>query len=75
VGGVPLLTPSELAGLVAKHDVRYVLLARGLCSPHAAHACAPVLRWALAHSTDVGRAARGVPPGTLYRLSPGATGA
>ncbi len=69
VGGQPLLTPAELARLVAGGDVRYVLLGRGTCSPPATRPCAPVLRWTLAHSTDVGRTARGVPPGTLYRLS------
>ena len=69
VGGQPLLSPAELARLVARGDVRYVLLGRGTCSPRAAVPCAPVLRWAMAHSTDVGRTLRGVPPGTLYRLS------
>src|SRR5204862_507247 len=75
VGGQPLLTPAELARLVAAGDVRYVLLSRGTCSPHATRPCAPVLRWALTHSTAVGPAARGVPQGTLYRLSPRAVGA
>ncbi|MGZ4271580.1 MAG: glycosyltransferase family 39 protein [Solirubrobacteraceae bacterium] len=69
VGGQPLLSPAQLARMVAGGEVRYVLLGRGTCSPRAARPCAPVLRWALAHSTDVGRTARGVPPGTLYRLS------
>jgi hypothetical protein len=69
VGGQQLLSPAALAHLVARGDVRYVLLGRGTCSPRATPRCAPVLRWAVAHSTDVGRAARGVPPGTLYRLS------
>jgi 4-amino-4-deoxy-L-arabinose transferase-like glycosyltransferase len=69
VGGQPLLSPAELSRLVAGGDVRYVLLGRGTCSPRAARGCAPVLRWALSHSTDVGRAARGVAAGTLYHLS------
>jgi 4-amino-4-deoxy-L-arabinose transferase-like glycosyltransferase len=69
VGGQPLLSPTELARLVARGDVRYVLLGHGTCSPRAARTCAGVVRWALAHSTDVGGAARGVPPRTLYRLS------
>jgi 4-amino-4-deoxy-L-arabinose transferase-like glycosyltransferase len=69
VGGQPLLSPGELARLVADGAVRYVLLGRGICSPRAARPCAAVLRWAQAHSTDVQRAARGVPPRTLYRLS------
>jgi hypothetical protein len=68
VGGRPLLTPAELARMVAGGDVRYVLLGRGTCSPRAARACAPILRWAVGHATDVSRAAR-VPAGTLYRLS------
>ena len=69
VGGQQLLSPVQLARMVAGGEVRYVLLGRGTCSPRAARPCAPVLRWAVAHSTDVGHTARGVPPGTLYRLS------
>jgi 4-amino-4-deoxy-L-arabinose transferase-like glycosyltransferase len=75
VGGQPLLTPPELARLVANGDVRYALLGRGTCSPRAARRCAPVLRWALAHARDITRAAGVGPPGTLYRLSQGAVSA
>jgi 4-amino-4-deoxy-L-arabinose transferase-like glycosyltransferase len=73
--GHPLLTPRELAQLVAHGDVRYALLGRGTCAPRAVRPCAPVLRWALAHARDVSRAAGLGPPGTLYRLSRGAVSA
>jgi 4-amino-4-deoxy-L-arabinose transferase-like glycosyltransferase len=68
VGARPLLTPRELAHLVAGGDVHYVL-GRGACSRQAAHPCAPVLRWLRANSRDVSRATGVGPPGTLYRLS------
>lgn len=58
-GGRQLLASGRLASLVAAGAVRYALLAHGR---------APVVRWALAHSRDVSRAA-GLPPGTLYRLT------
>jgi 4-amino-4-deoxy-L-arabinose transferase-like glycosyltransferase len=69
VHGLPLVTARDLAHRVAAGEVRYALLGRGICSPRAARPCAPVLRWALAHGRDVGRAAGAVPPSTLYRLS------
>lgn len=58
-GGRQILASGRLASLVAAGAVRYALLAHGR---------APVVRWALAHSRDVSRAA-GLPPGTLYRLT------
>ncbi len=63
----PLLTPAQLAHLVATGRVRYVMVGRRRCTPGGTLACVPVVRWARAHSVDVSRAA-GVPPGSLWRL-------
>lgn len=67
----PLLSAVQLARSVRAGDVRYILIGRGTCSPRSAQACAPVLRWARAHSTDVSAAA-GLRSGTLSQLSIGA---
>ncbi len=67
--GRPLLTPAELAGMVQRGDVRFVLLGRGTCSLRSARTCAPVVRWARDHATDVSAAA-GLRPGTIAALSP-----
>lgn len=65
--GRPLLTPPQLAATVARGEVSYLLLGRGTCARRAAR-CAPVVRWARRHATDVSRAA-GQRPGTVYQLS------
>lgn len=67
----PLLTPAQLAAKVSAGEVRYVLLGRTTCSKRAVR-CAPVVRWARNHGTDVSRAA-GQRPGTLYALHASAT--
>jgi len=66
--GRPLLTPSQLAGNVQRGEVRFAMLGRGTCSSHSARPCAPVVRWARDHATDVSTAA-GLRPGTLSALS------
>ncbi|MCW3016016.1 MAG: glycosyltransferase family 39 protein [Solirubrobacterales bacterium] len=64
----PLLTPAQLAGKVATGEVNTIMLGRGTCTGRAAATCAPVVRWARNHGTDVSRAA-GQRPGTLYHLT------
>jgi 4-amino-4-deoxy-L-arabinose transferase-like glycosyltransferase len=64
----PLLTPAQLAYLVATGKVRYVMVGRGRCTPGGTLACVPVVRWARAHSVDVSRAA-GLPRGTISRFT------
>jgi 4-amino-4-deoxy-L-arabinose transferase-like glycosyltransferase len=64
----PLLTAGQLQRLVARGDVKYVLLGRATCRGRRAATCKPVNAWARAHATDVSRAA-GQPPQTVYRLS------
>ncbi len=67
VAGRPLLTPGQLAHDVRTGQVRYALLG-GLPCRRGVGTCAPVVRWALAHGSDVSRAA-GLPHrGMLYRL-------
>jgi hypothetical protein len=65
----PLLTPAQLARLVAAGQVRYILLGRGEGSPRSTHPAPPVVRWARAHSVDVSRATGVGPPGTLSRFT------
>ena len=62
--GRPLTTPAELAALVRAGAVRHVLLAETGCRTLAAPSCAPAVRWALAHGTDISRAA-GLGPGRI----------
>jgi 4-amino-4-deoxy-L-arabinose transferase-like glycosyltransferase len=64
----PLLTPAQLAHLVATGRVRYVMVGRARCTPGGTLACVPVVRWARAHSVDVSRAA-GLPRGSLSRFT------
>jgi 4-amino-4-deoxy-L-arabinose transferase-like glycosyltransferase len=64
----PLLTPAQLAQLVATGKVRYVMVGRGRCTPGGTLACVPVVQWARAHSVDVSRAA-GLPRGSLSRFT------
>jgi 4-amino-4-deoxy-L-arabinose transferase-like glycosyltransferase len=61
----PLLSAAQLAADVARHEVRYALLAP---CPGAGSTCPAVLRWARRHGVDVSRAAR-QPARTLYRLA------
>ena len=69
--GRPLLTSAELARAARSGEVRYALIGRATCAAGTGAGCAPVVRWARAHGTDVSRAA-GLPHrGLLYRL-PGA---
>jgi hypothetical protein len=63
----PLLSASQLAGYVARGQVRYVLLRRDACTRDGAR-CPTVLRWALRHTIDVSRAAH-QHEGSLYRLT------
>jgi hypothetical protein len=69
--GRPLLTPAQLAGMVARGEVRYVLPGWAGCSPrsHRYSSCAPVVRWARSHSVDVSRATGVGPRGTLARFT------
>ena len=68
VGDRPLLTAAQLRHDTRAGLVRYVLIGRPKCVSHGIATCAPVLRWARAHGTDVSRAA-GLPHrGVLYRL-------
>ncbi len=69
IQGRPLISAQRLARLVTTHRVRYALLGRSACATAPPGHCAPAVRWALHHARDVGGAA-GVPPGTLYALSP-----
>jgi hypothetical protein len=64
----PLLTPAQLAHLVATGRVRYVMVGRARCTSGGTLACVPVVRWARAHSVDVSRAA-GLPRGSLSRFT------
>jgi 4-amino-4-deoxy-L-arabinose transferase-like glycosyltransferase len=65
----PLLTPAQLARLVAAGKVRYILIGRGEGSPRSKPYAPPVVRWARAHSVDVSRATGVGPPGTLSRFT------
>lgn len=64
--GRPLLTPVQLSRLVAAGDVRYFLLGRGNCTRAR---CAPVIRWARAHTRDISAGAGVGRPGTLFELT------
>jgi hypothetical protein len=64
--GRPLLTPAELARDVRAGRVHYALFVPRC--PARSKRCAPVLRWAAAHSRDIGRQA-GVPRRVLYQLT------
>jgi 4-amino-4-deoxy-L-arabinose transferase-like glycosyltransferase len=66
--GRPLIGPRRLRHLVATGQARYALLGARACTASAVPVCAPAVRWALAHSVDVGADA-GVPRGMLYRLT------
>ncbi|WP_445152203.1 glycosyltransferase family 39 protein [Baekduia sp. Peel2402] len=55
--GRPFTPPERLAALVRAGDVRYVLLDSLKCDGAKAPACAPSVRWAIAHGTDVSSAA------------------
>jgi hypothetical protein len=65
--GRPLLTPQQLARLVAARRVRYVMVGHARCTTPGSLACVPVVRWASAHSVDISRAL-GLPHGTLSRF-------
>jgi 4-amino-4-deoxy-L-arabinose transferase-like glycosyltransferase len=68
--GRPLVDVGELSRLVASGQVRYALLGRSGCPGVArGRPCPPAVRWTVAHSSDVSRAA-GLPARTLYRLAP-----
>lgn len=71
--GQPLLTPAQLAEKARTSQVRFALIGRARCSTSrpTSPGCAPAVRWARAHGTDVSRAA-GLPSrGALYRLNAG----
>jgi 4-amino-4-deoxy-L-arabinose transferase-like glycosyltransferase len=55
--GQPLTSPAQLAALVRTGAVRHLLLAETGCRTRTAPSCAPAVRWALAHGTDVSGAA------------------
>jgi 4-amino-4-deoxy-L-arabinose transferase-like glycosyltransferase len=67
--GRPLLTPRQLERRIRRGRVHYALIGRVKCNAKGhGSGCAPVVRWARAHGTDVSHAA-GLPHrGTLYRL-------
>ena len=73
VGGRPLLTPAGLARAARAGTVHYVLIGRPSCMRQGIATCAPVIRWARSHGTDVSLAARLPHRGILYRLSPANT--
>lgn len=62
--GQPLTSPAALAALVRTGAVHHVLLAETGCRTRTAPSCAPAVRWALAHGTDVSAAA-GLGPGRI----------
>jgi 4-amino-4-deoxy-L-arabinose transferase-like glycosyltransferase len=70
--GRPLTGAATIAADVQDGRLRYALLGNtGRCRSGAGTTvnCAPAVRWARAHATDVSAAA-GLPHGLLYRLSP-----
>jgi hypothetical protein len=70
--GRPVKSAAQLATAVRTDQVRYALLGKGHCAGagNQGGTCAPVVRWARAHATDIGKQA-GVRKGLLYRLSAG----
>jgi hypothetical protein len=67
--GQPLEPAAALAAKVRSGQVRHLLLDETGCAVHNAASCAPATRWAIAHGTDVSRAAGLAPGRVLLRLS------
>jgi 4-amino-4-deoxy-L-arabinose transferase-like glycosyltransferase len=67
--GQPFTSPERLAALVRTGAVRHVLLAETGCRTTRAPSCAPAIRWALTHGTDVSAAAGLGPTLILLRMS------
>ncbi|MCW3010669.1 MAG: hypothetical protein JWO90_1073, partial [Solirubrobacterales bacterium] len=51
--GQQFTTPAELVAAVRAGEVRHLLLDEVGCRTPRAASCTPVVRWALAHATDV----------------------
>jgi 4-amino-4-deoxy-L-arabinose transferase-like glycosyltransferase len=68
--GIPLVTARQLAADVSAGRVRYLLAGGAPCRPgnRFATGCAPAVRWAHAHGTDVSAAAGAPRRGMLLRL-------
>jgi hypothetical protein len=66
--GRPVVTKGTLVSDVRTGRVRYMLLDETGCKSKRAPSCAPAIRWALAHSTRVTRAAGLKRPRVLLRL-------
>jgi hypothetical protein len=69
VAGRPLVTPGQLARLARTGQVHYALIGHVKCTRAGlGPGCAPVVRWARRHGTDVSHAARLPHRHLLYRL-------
>jgi hypothetical protein len=71
IAGQRVTSAARIKALVRAHQVRFAMLPRGRCTRRVASLtrCAPAVRWARSHGTDVTRRA-GLPRSFgLYRLS------
>jgi hypothetical protein len=68
--GQPFVSAADLAAKVRSGQVQHLLLDETGCTAPGMPSCAPAMRWALAHATDVSAAAGVRPKYTLVRLVP-----